>query len=130
MHMLIGTFGDAAADNGEVFLLIRPRCVSVDKGGFARLKIAIANDAGFHVLRSHCDSPWSIGILKRTGVRRRDLEGAGSIARLDAPGTTRASALILPFAALELTRLQKDLLPHRCFVEQRPFAAQLDLTAN
>ena len=35
----------AHSNDCEVFLLIRPRRVSVDKGGLARLQIAVANDA-------------------------------------------------------------------------------------
>ena len=53
MHMLVGGFRNPAADDSEVFFLIAARCVGVDKGGLAGVQVAIANDAGFHVLWCH-----------------------------------------------------------------------------
>ena len=45
MHMLVGTFRHAAADDSEVFLLVAAGRVRVDKGGAAGNKIAVANNA-------------------------------------------------------------------------------------
>ena len=48
MHMLIGTFRHAAADNRKVFLLIAARCVGIDECGFAGFQFAVANDTPVH----------------------------------------------------------------------------------
>ena len=48
MHMLIGTFRHAAADNRKVFLLIAAWCVGIDECGFAGFQFAVANDTSVH----------------------------------------------------------------------------------
>ena len=48
MDVLIGDFRHAAADDGEVFLAVRPRRMGVDERGLAGAQIAVADDAGFH----------------------------------------------------------------------------------
>ncbi len=57
MDVLVGRFRYTATDDRKVFLLIAARCVGVDKSGFARLQIAVTDDAFFHFLRGHVDFP-------------------------------------------------------------------------
>ena len=62
VHVLVGAFADATSDDGEVFFLITAGRMCVDKGSLTGFKVAIANDAGFHVLGCHCvfplEFPW------------------------------------------------------------------------
>jgi len=53
VYMLIGAFRDAVANDGKVLFLIRSGRVRVDKGSFAWLQIAVADDATFHFSRRH-----------------------------------------------------------------------------
>ena len=69
VHVLVGAFGDAAADDGEVLLAVRARRVRVDERGLAGLELAVAHDALGHVvvqvLGAHTGSPSKgIGVVR------------------------------------------------------------------
>ena len=55
VDVLVGTFRNPAADDGEVFLLVRARRMGVDEGSLARLQFTVANDA--IVDRTHVEYP-------------------------------------------------------------------------
>ena len=65
VDVLVRALGDAAADDGEVLLLVRARGVGVDEGGLAGAEVAVADDPLLHVgggqpgqfERSHQRSP-------------------------------------------------------------------------
>ena len=72
VDVLVRAFGHAAADNGEVFLLVAARRMGVDKGGLAGLQFAIADDAGFHFLWGHlCGSGGALRSLSGAHRKRR-----------------------------------------------------------
>ena len=62
VNVLIGTFGYAAADNGEVLFLVAAGRVCVDEGCATGLQIAVADDAGFDV-KAHEFSPLEFGTM-------------------------------------------------------------------
>ena len=49
VDVLVRALGDAAADDGEVLLLVRARGVGVDEGGLAGAEVAVADDPLLHV---------------------------------------------------------------------------------
>jgi hypothetical protein len=53
MDMLVGAFGHAAANDGEVLFPVRSGGMRVNERGLAGAQIAIADDTGFHFGRSH-----------------------------------------------------------------------------
>ena len=67
MHVLIGAFRHAATDDGEVLFAVRSGGMGVDKGGLAGAQLAIADDAGLHLLRGH-SSPVCIRICFQIAV--------------------------------------------------------------
>ena len=129
--MLIGAFRYTASDDGKVFLLIAARGVGVDEGCFAGAQIAIANDAGFHVLGCHCCVLLMIGVWggsEGRPPRRMRVQALCPQRRaLRVIPPSRLTAVKTICAAVhhsEIACLQQDLLPDGCFIEQRPFAAQ------
>ena len=64
VHVLVRALRDAHPDDAEVLLAVRARRVAVDERAPARLEIAVADDAGFHLDWGHrsfrwpCRCPW------------------------------------------------------------------------
>src|SRR5210317_1081516 len=78
MHMLIGAFGYATAYDGKVFFLVTARCMRINERRFARFQIAIANNAGFHVVGGHT-SPVCNKICFQTAVSSNNVHSRRSL---------------------------------------------------